>query len=97
MDKMEKVSRLKKKKNMDHAVHAQRGDKARQQRAATKHINELVLYLREELCGQVEVCNPNNVLLLLFENVNSLEVFSTDRARGQKLKQTRHLLNKWGD
>ena len=81
---------------MDHEVNARLRDKARQQQAATKRINELVLLLRKKMCGQVEIEKPNNVLQLLFENVNSLGVLLTGKTRGQKLKQMRHLLKKWG-
>jgi hypothetical protein len=55
-----------------------------------------VSLLNEETCEQVEVENPNDVRRLLFKNVNSLELFLTGRARGQKLKQMRPILKKWG-
>ena len=54
------------------------------------------MLLREETCRNVEFEKPNDVLCLLFENVNSLGMFSIDRARCQKLKQMRLLLKKLG-
>ena len=38
---------------------------------------------------------PSNVLRLLFENANSIEVFSTGKAKLQKLDQMRYLIKKY--
>jgi hypothetical protein len=60
MDKVKKVSRLEKKKRVDHVVSVQLRDRTRQRKAATECINELMSLPREETCGQVKVENLNN-------------------------------------
>ena len=96
MDKVKKVSRLKKKKKkVDPTVIVNQKTQARQRKAATKHVNDLVSLLCKETCGKVEKDKPEDVFRLLFENVNSLGVFATGEARGRKLRQIRYLLKKW--
>ena len=95
-DKAKKVSRLKKKKKrVDPIVIAKQIYESRQRKAAMKQVNDLVSFLDKETCGQVEAEKSEDVIRLLFENVNSLGVFATGEARGSKLRQMRYLLNKW--
>ena len=86
MDKVKKTSRLKKKKKrMDPTVIVNQKTQARQRKAVTKHVNNLVSLLCKETCGKVEKDKSEVVFQLLFENANSLEVFITGEARGRKL------------
>jgi hypothetical protein len=90
MDKVRKVSRLKKKKKrVDPIVIANQKTQARQRKVAIKYVNDLVSLLCKETCGKVEKAKPEDVFRLFFENVNSLGVFATGEARGRKLRQIR--------
>ena len=87
MDNVKRVSRLKKKKKRaDSTVIVNQKTQSRQRKAATKHVNDLVSLLCKETCGQVEEEKPEDVFRTFFENVNSLGVFATGKARGRKLR-----------
>ena len=94
--KVRKVSRKQKKKGgRNPVIKATLKDQLQQRRAAIKKVNNIISLLREEACGKVDLKKPSNVLRLLFENVNSIGVFASGRARGQKLNQMRHLIKKY--
>jgi hypothetical protein len=97
---VKKISRPKKKKEkkkrVDLTVIAKQTYESRQRVSAMKQVNDLVsLLLGKETCGQVEAEKPKDVFRLLSENINSLGVFSAGETGGNKLRQTRYLLNKW--
>ena len=74
---------------VNHKIHS------RQRKAATKLKNNLVSLRCKETCGKVEEDKPEEVIRILFENANSLGLFTICEARGRKLRQMRYLLNKW--
>ena len=65
MDKLKKVSRLKKKKNkkkrVDTIVIVNQKTQARQRKVVTKHVNDLVSLLCKETCDKVEEDKPEDV------------------------------------
>ena len=71
----------------DPAVKADVNNQRRLRKEAMKKVNELLAQCRKDNCGKVEVTKPNDVLRVLFENVNSIGVFSTGKAKIQKLNQ----------
>ena len=90
IDKVRKVSRLKKKtERVGPMVIVNQKTQARQEKAAIKHVNDLVSLLCKETCGKVEKAKPEDAFRLFFENVNSLGMFATGEARGRKLRQIR--------
>ena len=96
MDKVKKVSRLKKKKKrVDPTAIVDQKTQARQRKAAKKSRERSGVPALQEICGKVEKDKPEDVFRLLFENVNSLGVFATGEPRGKKLRQMQYLLKKW--
>ena len=95
MDKVKKVSRLKQKKQrVDPILIVNQKTQTKQKKAAIKHVNSRVVLLCKETCGKIERDKPEDVLRLLFENINSLGVFATGKARGRKLRQMRYVLKR---
>ena len=66
-----------------------------QRKEATKVISELVNELREHERGHVEKEKQSNTVRVMFENVNSLGVFATGKARNRKLRQLRHVIKEY--
>ena len=75
MDKVEKVSRLtkkkkrkkkkKKKRRVDPMVIVNQKTRARQRKAVTKNVKDLVSLLCKDTCGKVEEDKPEDVFRIL--------------------------------
>ena len=62
MDRVKKVSRLKKKKKrVGPALIVIQKTQARQRKAATKHVNDLISLFCKETCGKGEKDKPGDV------------------------------------
>ena len=60
-----------------------------------KMVNEMVHKLTEQERGHVEKKKPSDTMRVMFENVNSLGVFTTGKHRNRKLRQLRHLIKEY--
>jgi len=58
-------------------------------------INDMGQGLRDQERGYVEKEKPSDTMRLMFENVNSLGVFTTGKSRNRKLRQLRHLIKEY--
>ena len=96
IDKVKKISRLKKKKKKRiEFSKAQQKVVVQQRRDTTKAINDMVQSLREQERGHVEKEKPSDTMRVMFENVNSLGVFATGKSRNRKLRQLRYLIKEY--
>ena len=95
MQKVKKVGTLRKKKINRNLSRTQQKAIVQKRKDAMNAINKLVKALAAKECGRLDKKKPSDVYKLLFENVNSLGVFSTGKARNKKLRQLRYLLNEW--
>ena len=71
----------KRKHRRDPTVKAGIKEQRRARKEAIRIVNELLRELRDDKRGKVSCEKPDDVLRLIFENVNSLGVFSTGRAK----------------
>ena len=70
-------------------------EQQRAQKEEIKIVNELVKELRKDKRGNLEFEKPDDVLRLIFENVNSLGVFSAGKTKLRKQNQMRYLIRKY--
>ena len=85
----------KRKHKRDPTVKAGIKEQRRARKEAIRIVNELVRELKDDKRGNVNCEKPDDVLRLIFENVNSLGVFSTGRAKLRKQNQMRYLMRKY--
>ena len=96
IDKVKKVSRWKKKKKTNVTfTKAQQKVVVQERKGVTKMVNEMVHKFKEQERGHVEKKKPSDTMRVMFENVNSLGVFTTGKHRNRKLRQLRHLIKEY--